>query len=67
VKQEVIVGDTNANDAVITAGLQEEERLYLSIPTGHEGDKVNLLPELNGKRQNKNKERRQSRSGSKGS
>jgi len=28
----------------------------LSIPTGHEGDKVNLLPAMNGKRQNKEKE-----------
>jgi hypothetical protein len=56
VKQEVIVGDTNANDAVITAGLQETERLYLSVPTGHEGDPVSLLPEMNGKRQKKDKE-----------
>ncbi|HMI65023.1 MAG TPA: efflux RND transporter periplasmic adaptor subunit [Cyclobacteriaceae bacterium] len=57
VKQEVIVGDTNANDAVITAGLQETERLYLSVPTGHEGDPVSLLPEMNGKRQKKDKEK----------
>jgi len=27
VKQEVMVGDTNANDAVITAGLQENEHV----------------------------------------
>ncbi len=53
VKQEVIVGDTNANDAIILAGVQEQEKLFLSVPAGHERDLINLLPELNGKRQKK--------------
>jgi HlyD family secretion protein len=38
-KQEVVVGETNANEAVIEAGLEDEE--------------VALLPQLNGKRQKK--------------
>jgi HlyD family secretion protein len=52
-KQEIIVGDTNANDAVITGGLAESDLVFLSVPPGREDDDVNLLPELNGKRQKK--------------
>ncbi len=52
-KQEVLVGETNANDAVILAGLQENDRVYLSIPAGQEDKAVKLLPELEGKRQKK--------------
>jgi multidrug efflux pump subunit AcrA (membrane-fusion protein) len=52
-KQEVIVGETNSNEAVITAGLQADEKVYLSVPTGMENDKISLLPELNGKRRKK--------------
>lgn len=50
VKQEVIVGETNANDAVILGGLAVDDRIYLSIPAGMDSKDVNLLPELNGKR-----------------
>lgn len=50
VKQEVIVGETNANDAVILGGLAADDRIYLSIPAGMDSKDVNLLPELNGKR-----------------
>ncbi len=53
VKQEVIVGDTNANDAVILAGLKEDDRIYLSVPSGLEGTAFTLLPEMNGKRKKK--------------
>ena len=53
VKQEIVVGDTNANDAVITGGLAENDLIYLSVPPGRDGDDVNMLPELNGKRQKK--------------
>jgi HlyD family secretion protein len=49
VKQEVMVGETNANDAVILAGLSEGDRLYLSLPANTDGD-IRLLPEMNGKR-----------------
>ncbi|MEI9922130.1 MAG: HlyD family efflux transporter periplasmic adaptor subunit [Bacteroidota bacterium] len=52
-KQEIIVGDTNANDAVITGGLAENDLIFLSVPPGKDDEDVNLLPELNGKRQKK--------------
>lgn len=52
-KQEIIVGETNANDVVITGGLAENDLVFLSVPPGKEDDNVNLLPELNGKRQKK--------------
>lgn len=56
VKQEVIVGETNANDAVITKGLEEEDKVYLSIPKGFEDQDFRLLQELNGKRRKDDKE-----------
>ncbi|HEX7015452.1 MAG TPA: efflux RND transporter periplasmic adaptor subunit [Cyclobacteriaceae bacterium] len=49
-KKEVMVGLTNANDAVILAGLSEGDRVYLSVPSGFEDDPIDLLPEMNGKR-----------------
>ncbi len=52
-KQEVIVGETNSNEAVIMAGLSPDEKIYLSLPTGMENDKVKLLPQLDGKRRKK--------------
>lgn len=53
VKQEVIVGDANANDVVIKGGLTVNDKLYLSNPAGQEDEEVNLLPEMNGKRRKK--------------
>ncbi len=50
IKQEIMLGETNANDAVILAGLKETDRVFLSIPTGASGGEVRLLPEMNGKR-----------------
>ena len=50
IKQEVLVGETNANEAVIKSGLQETDRVYLSVPIGVEDQLVKLLPELDGKR-----------------
>jgi multidrug efflux pump subunit AcrA (membrane-fusion protein) len=56
VKQEVMIGETNANDAVILGGLEEGDRVYLSIPGG-QGDKtIELLPEMDGKRKKKKDE-----------
>lgn len=55
IKQEVIVGETNANDAVVLKGLKEGDRVYLSVPGGLEDNDFNLLPEMNGKRK-KNQE-----------
>ncbi|MBX2967097.1 MAG: HlyD family efflux transporter periplasmic adaptor subunit [Cyclobacteriaceae bacterium] len=49
IKQEVMLGETNTNDAVILAGLNENDRLYLSLPSSTTGD-IRLLPEMDGKR-----------------
>ncbi len=56
IKQEVIVGQTNANEAVILGGLKLSDRIYLSIPSGLEDQDIALLPELNGKRGKQEKE-----------
>ena len=56
VKQEVIVGETNANDAVILNGINEGDRVFLSVPEGQEDRDVNLLPEMNGKRKKKDQQ-----------
>jgi len=50
VKQEVSVGETNTNEAVILLGLNLGDRIYLSIPPGMEDAEVKMLPQLNGKR-----------------
>jgi len=52
-KQEVIVSETNSNEAVITAGLLKDEKVYLSLPSGREDESVKLLPQLDGKRRKK--------------
>jgi HlyD family secretion protein len=57
IKQEVVVGETNANDAIILKGLTTGERVYLSVPSGFEDDDFNLLQELNGKRKKKEEEK----------
>lgn len=53
VKQEVMIGETNANDAVIVGGLEEGDRVYLSIPGGQDEKSIELLPEMDGKRKKK--------------
>jgi HlyD family secretion protein len=50
VKQEVQVGETNSNDAVIKLGLAAGDKVFLSVPAGQEDEEVSLLQELNGKR-----------------
>jgi len=52
-KQEVVVAETNSNEAVITSGLSPDEKVFLSLPTGMESEETKLLPELNGKRRKK--------------
>lgn len=52
-KQEVIVGEANANDVVVLGGIKENDRIYLSVPEGYEADAINLLPQMNGKRKKK--------------
>lgn len=56
-KQEVSVGETNANEAVILAGLKENDRVYLSVPGSMDSGDVSLLPELNGKRGRKEEQK----------
>lgn len=58
-KQEIIVGETNSNEAIVLGGVQENDRIFLSVPGDMEAEEVRLLPELNGKRKKKeeNKEK----------
>ncbi len=50
IKQEVEVGETNTNEAIIISGLEVDDRLYLSIPRGQSEKEVALIPEMDGKR-----------------
>ena len=58
-KQEIVVGETNANEAVILGGLAENDLVFLSVPSGVEREDVKLLPELNGKRQKKEEKKKE--------
>jgi membrane fusion protein, macrolide-specific efflux system len=49
-KQEVQIGDNNMNEVIVLLGVEEGDKLYLSVPSGHDDDPIALLPELNGKR-----------------
>lgn len=49
-KQEVYVGETNANHAQINLGLSSGQSVYLSIPESSDKDDIALLVELDGKR-----------------
>ena len=51
--QEVKIGLTNSNEAVIEMGIEEGDVLYLSKPDNIDGKEPNLIPELNGKRNEK--------------
>lgn len=53
VKQEVIIGDANAENVHVIAGLDAGDRVHLSSVQGMENKEVNLLPEMNGKRNKK--------------
>jgi HlyD family secretion protein len=53
VKQEVQIGQTNSNAAVIALGLEANDKVFLSIPQGMEEKEIALLPELDGKRMKK--------------
>ncbi len=53
VKQEVQVGETNSNEAIIKLGLNEGDRIYLNIPGGQENKDISLLAALNGTRMKK--------------
>jgi len=51
--QEVKVGMTNSNEAVLEMGVAVGDELYLSLPASLEGKEPTLIPELNGTRQQK--------------
>lgn len=51
--QEVKVGKTNSNEAVIEMGVDEGDVLYLSLPASAEGKEPKLIPELDGTRMQK--------------
>jgi len=51
--QEVKVGLTNSDEAVIEMGVEEGDVLYLSRPDGIEDKEPKLIPELNGTRNEK--------------
>ena len=53
IKQEVQVGETNSNDAVIKLGLEPNDKVYLSVPSGQEEAEISLLAALDGKRTQK--------------
>lgn len=58
-KQEVLVGETNSNAAIIKLGLEDGDKVYLSIPGGMEESEINLIAELNGKRMKKEEDNTQ--------
>ncbi len=53
IKQEVMLGDANSEYVNILAGLEPDSRVYLSSVVGMENDDVNLIPEMDGKRMQK--------------
>ena len=55
-KQEVMLGDANTDEVIILAGLEKGDRVYLSTLKGMEDDEVSLIPEMDGKRQEKEEE-----------
>lgn len=61
IKQEVQIGETNSNEAIIKLGLDTGDKVYLSIPSGMEDNEISLLAEMNGKRSKKEKEEQASK------
>lgn len=50
IKQEIQIGNVNTDEAIVLKGLEDNDRIYLSVPKGLEDENVKLLPELNGLR-----------------
>lgn len=50
IKQEVQLGESNQNKVVVIAGLDADDKIYLSRLDGMDDDAVNLLPEMDGRR-----------------
>jgi len=53
VKQEVMLGDANTDQVVIMAGLETGDKVFLSTPLGLQEKEIELIPEMDGKRQKK--------------
>ncbi|MEQ9404591.1 MAG: efflux RND transporter periplasmic adaptor subunit [Cyclobacteriaceae bacterium] len=53
IKQEVMIGDSNADNVLILGGLEKGDKLYLSAVSGMDGESVALLEEMNGLRNKK--------------
>jgi len=60
IKQEVQIGETNSDEAIIIKGLNENDRVYLSVPKDMSNKDVALLPELDGLRIKKEEEKDES-------
>ena len=60
-KQEVQIGETNTDEAIILKGLKEGDRVYLSVPKDQEDKKIALLPELNGLRNRQKQDKEESK------
>jgi hypothetical protein len=55
-KQEIKVGGTNNNEAVVELGLDPGDKVYLSVPAGMDDEPIAMLPELDGTRSPKEEE-----------
>ncbi len=55
-KQEVMVGEANSDYVLLLAGIEKDDKLYLSDVSGQENKEVVLLPEMNGLRNQKQEE-----------
>jgi HlyD family secretion protein len=49
-KQEVVVGESNGSSVIVVSGLNAEDKIYLSRPSGMDDENISLLKEMNGKR-----------------
>lgn len=56
IKQEVMIGDANAESVLIISGIKEGDKVSLSSVDGMQEEDVKLLPEMDGKRQKKEEE-----------
>ncbi len=56
IKQEVQIGETNADAAQILIGLDNSDKVYLTTPVNSDDQEIQLLDELNGKRYNQEPE-----------
>jgi multidrug efflux pump subunit AcrA (membrane-fusion protein) len=56
IKQEVELGPSSENAAIVVSGLVENDKVFLSIPKGLDNDPIALLPGMDGKRNNQKAE-----------